>query len=76
MALQAKLLSYCFSKSYLGYETFQNVAPILHSAIFSEINTLQLQTKGCCKKERGSYKFMFSLETVTSYCKIIFQLTI
>ena len=47
------------------------LAQILHSAIYSEMNTAPITKKGCCKKERGRYKFMFSLETFTSYCKKI-----
>ena len=34
-----------------GYVTFQNVAPILHPVICSEINTASLQTKGYCKRK-------------------------
>ena len=61
MASQAKLLSHCFSKSYsMANETFQSVAPILHSVICSEMNTASLTSKRLLQKERGSYKFMFS----------------
>ena len=38
MAFQAELLQY-------GYETFQNVAPILHSVICFEINTASITNK-------------------------------
>ena len=51
-----------------GYEYLQNVTPILHSVICSEMNTAPKE------KERGSYKFIFSLKTVTFYCKKILQL--
>ena len=58
-----------------GHETFQNVAPILHSVISSEMNTASITNKSLLQNERGSYKFMFSLETVTFYCKKVLQLT-
>ena len=46
MAFQAKLLSHCFSKSKnYGYETFQNVAPILHSVICFEMNPASITNK-------------------------------
>ena len=48
-----------------GYNTFQNVAPILHSVICSEINTALIENKQLLSKERGSYKFIFSFEIVT-----------
>ena len=57
-----------------GYENFQNVAPILHSVICSEMNTASATKKRLLEKERGSYKFMFSVETATFYCKKILQL--
>ena len=59
-----------------GYETFQNVAPILHSVICSEMNTASITNKRLLQKERGGCKFRFSLETVTFYCKKILQLII
>ena len=59
-----------------GYETFQNVALILHSVICSEMNAALVTNKRLLQKERGSYKFIFSLETVTCYCKKILQLTV
>ena len=46
---------------------YSYVAPILHSVICSRWILFQLQTEGCCKKDKGSYKFMFSLETVTFF---------
>ena len=58
------------------YDTFQYVDLILYPVICSRKILLQLQTKGWCKKEKGSYKFMFSLKTVAFYCKKILQLTI
>ena len=30
-------------------------------------------SKSCCEKEKGSYKFMLSLETVAFYCKKVLQ---
>ena len=69
MAFQAELLQY-------GYETFQNVAPILYSVICFEMNTASITNKKLLQKERDSCKFMSSLETVTFYCKKILQLTI
>ena len=46
MVFQTKLLSHCFSKSKnYGYETFQNVAPILHSVICFEMNTASITNK-------------------------------
>ena len=59
-----------------GYEIFQNVAPIMHCVICSEMNTALVTNKRLLQKESGSYKFMFSLEYVTFYCKKILQLTI
>ena len=59
-----------------GSVTFQNVVAILTPLFVLRKIMVQLKTKGCCKKERGSYKFVFSLETVTFYCKKILQLTI
>ena len=57
-----------------SYETFQNVAKLCN---LFEMNTAsQLQSKGCCKKETGSYKFMFSLANVAFYRKKILQLAI
>ena len=32
-----------------GYETFQNVAPILHPVVCSMMNTVQLQKKATIK---------------------------
>ena len=44
MAFQAKLLSQFFKVIQYGYETLQNVAPIL-SVICSEINTASVANK-------------------------------
>ena len=41
MAFQAKLLSQFFKFIQYSYETFQSVAPILQSVIYSEINTVK-----------------------------------
>ena len=57
-----------------GYENLQNVTPILHSVICSEMNTNPITNKRLLKRKGGSYKFIFSLKTVTFYCKIILQL--
>ena len=70
MALQAKLLSHCFLKS-CSIVNFQNVAPILHSNLF-EMNTASITNKRLLYKEKGGYKFMVSLETITFYCFINF----
>ena len=56
------------------YETFQNVVPILHSVICLRWILLQLQTKACDKKEKGSHKIMLSLETVTFIVKRFYDL--
>ena len=59
-----------------GYKTFQNVTPILHSVICSEMNTVSVTNKRLLLKERGSYKFIFFFETVNFYCKTILQFTL
>ena len=46
-----------------------NKAPNLHSVTYSEMNTASITNKKLLLKEKGSYKFMFSLEIVTFYCK-------
>ena len=46
-----------------------NKAPNLHSVTYSEMTTASITNKRLLLKERCSYKFMFSLETVTFYCK-------
>ena len=62
IAFQAKLLSqYVFQSIQYGYETFQNITPILHSIICSERNIASITNKRQLEKEKGSYKFMFSL---------------
>ena len=40
-----------FKVMQYGYETFQNVAPILHTVICFEMNTASIQTKDCCKSK-------------------------
>ena len=45
MAFRAKLPSHCFKVIQYGYETFQNVDPILHSAICSKVNTASTTKK-------------------------------
>ena len=76
MPFKQSLATMFFKVIQYGYETIQNAAPILHSVICSEINTASIKNKRLLSKERGSYKFMFSLETVTLYCKKNLQLTI
>ena len=46
----------------------------MHSVICYDMNTASVRNKRLLQKEKGSYKFMFSLETVTFYCKKILQL--
>ena len=46
--------------------------PILNTVIYSRWILLQLQRKDCCKKEKGSYQFVFSLKIVTFYYKIYY----
>ena len=53
----------------LNVSLISNKAPNLHSAISSEINTALITNKKLLLKERGNYKFIFSLETVTFHCK-------
>ena len=53
----------------LNVSLISNKAPNLHSVICFEMNTALITNKRLLLKERGSYKFMFSLETVTLYCK-------
>ena len=65
-----------FKVMQYGYETFQNVAPILDSVIYSEMKTGSVTNNRLLKKERRSYKFMFSLETITFNCRKILQLRI
>ena len=48
-----------------GYKTIQRVAPILQPVICSEINAASVKNKRLLQNEMGSYKFMFSLHTVT-----------
>ena len=52
----------CFSKSQCVYETFENVAPILHSVIYSEMNVASIINKRLLSMKSGSHKFRFSLE--------------
>ena len=60
----------------LNVSLISNKAPNLRSVICSEIKTASITNKRLRYKERGSYKFMFSLETVSFYCKKILQLII
>ena len=53
-----------------------NKAPNLDSLICTEMNATSITNKRLFQKERGSYKFMFSLETITFYCIKILQLII
>ena len=64
-----------FKVTQYRYETFQKVGPILHSVIYSEMNTGSVTNNRLLKNQRRSYKFIFSLETVTFNCKKILQLT-
>ena len=69
MAFQAKVLSHCFSKSYSMVMKLSKMLLQFCTVQFALRSIqLQLQLKG--------YKFMFSLEAVTFYCKKILQLTI
>ena len=60
--------------SKLNVSLISNSAPNLHSVICSEMNTASNINKGLLSKERGSDKFILPLETITFYCKNIFQL--
>ena len=53
----------------LNGSLISNKAPNLHSAICSEMNTASFAKKRLLFKKRSGYKFVFSLETVTFYCK-------
>ena len=64
-----------FKVTQYRYETFQKVGPILHFVIYSEMNTGSITNNRLLKNQRRSYKFIFSLETVTFNCKKILQLT-
>ena len=54
-----------------GYETFQNVAPILHPVVCSVMNTVQLQKKGYYKRNRVFISSCFYVETYVEYFFII-----
>ena len=58
----------------LNVSLFSNKTPNLHFVICPEMNTASVTNKRLLQKERGSYKFMFPLETITFYCKKILQL--
>ena len=53
-----------------------NTAPNLHSVIGSKMNIASNYKQKTTLKGKGSYEFMFSLETVTFYRKEILQLII
>ena len=57
-----------------GYETFQNVVPILRYLICTEMYTALVTNKRLLEKESGCYKFIFPAETVTFLCNKILQL--
>ena len=58
----------------LNVSLISNKAPNVHPVICSEMNNAFVTKRKPVKMERGSYKFMFFLETVTFYCKTILQL--
>ena len=55
-----------------GYETFQNVASVMHSVICCEMNIDSITRNRLLKKKRG----IFSLQTVTFYYKKVLQFII
>ena len=60
----------------INVSLISNKAPNLHSVICSEMNTASITNKRLLLKERGSYTFMYSLETVTFYYKKKLQIVI
>ena len=60
----------------LNVSLISNKAPNLHFAISSEINTALITNKKLLLKERGNYKFIFSLKTITFHCKKKLQIII
>ena len=68
MALQAKLLRHCFSKS-CSILNFQNVAPILHSNLF-EMNTASITNK----KQRVVISSCFLWKLLLFIVKIVYNL--